>query len=169
MTTLATVLIVDDERDLRRIARRPLELDQLTVVEAEDGEAALTLIERDEPPLDLVVTDLVMPRLGGIEVVETLRRHRPELPLVVISGWSQSPAARRLLEEYQIPVLSKPFTPLQLTSVVRQALEATRRGAATVRNRAQAAQADSVAIRRQAGRLVAAAYKLKGELGASTP
>ena len=94
MTNVATVLVADDERDLRRIVRRPLESDQLRVMEAEEGEVALALIERDDPPLDLVITDLIMPRLGGMEVVETLRLFRPELPLIVISGWAQSPAGR---------------------------------------------------------------------------
>jgi two-component system, cell cycle sensor histidine kinase and response regulator CckA len=168
MTSLATVLVVDDERDLRRIARRTLELDQLTVLEAEDGEAALTLIERGEP-LDLVVTDLVMPRLGGMELVETLRQFRPELPLVVISGWSQSPATRSLLEEYRVPVLSKPFTPTELTRLVGQALEATRQSAALVRSRAQEVGAVSEGVRREAGELVAAAYRLKARIGATRP
>jgi two-component system, cell cycle sensor histidine kinase and response regulator CckA len=168
MTSLATVLVVDDERDLRRIARRTLELDQLTVLEAEDGEAALILIERGEP-LDLVVTDLVMPRLGGMELVETLRQFRPELPLVVISGWSQSPATRSLLEEYRIPVLAKPFTPTQLTSLVRQALEETRQAPVLLRSRAQEVRAASEDVRRKAGHLVAAAYRLKARLGAARP
>jgi DNA-binding NtrC family response regulator len=168
MTSLATVLVADDERDLRRIVRRTLECDQLRVVEAEDGEAALGLIERDEPPVDLVVTDLVMPRLGGMEIVETLRHYRPALPLIVISGWSQSPAVRRLLEEYDIPILSKPFTPSQLTTVVRRALEHSRRTAETLRHRAQQVRAESVEARRQMGELVAAAYRFKERLGAST-
>lgn len=168
MTSLATVLVVDDERDLRRIARRTLELEQLTVLEAEDGEVALTLIERGDP-LDLVVTDLVMPRLGGIELVETLRQFRPELPLVVISGWSQSPATRNLLEEYRIPVLAKPFTPTELTRLVQQALEKTRRSAALVRSRAQEMRAASESVRRKTGELVAAAYRLKSRIGAARP
>src|SRR5688500_11906646 len=168
MTSLATVLIVDDERDLRRIARRTLELEQLTVLEAEDGEVALTLIERSEP-LDLVVTDLVMPRLGGIELVETLRQFRPELPVVVISGWSQSPATRNLLEEYRIPVLSKPFTPAELTDLVRQMLRETRHSAALVRSRAQEVRAASEGVRRKAGELVAAAYRLKAQFGTTRP
>jgi DNA-binding NtrC family response regulator len=167
MTNVATVLVADDERDLRRIVRRTLESDQLRVMEAEDGEVALALIERDEPPLDLVITDLIMPRLGGMEVVETLRLFRPELPLIVISGWAQSPAGRRMLEEYEVPVLSKPFTPAQLTTQVRQALQETRRGAATLRRRAQEAGTESTDIRRQTGELVAAAYRFKERLGAT--
>src|SRR4051794_12166192 len=108
----ATVLLVDDEEDIRSICRRSLEVDDCTVVEASDGLAALGLVQDWTGPLDLLITDLSMPRLGGRELAELLSVFRPELPVLAMTG-DPGMADRRL------PTLLKPFS-------VDQLIEATR-------------------------------------------
>jgi two-component system, cell cycle sensor histidine kinase and response regulator CckA len=68
------------------MCRRALELDGATVIEASDGVFALSLVQEWTGPLDLVMTDLKMPRLGGIEVAELRSVFRPDLPVLAMTG-----------------------------------------------------------------------------------
>jgi CheY-like chemotaxis protein len=97
-----TVLLVEDDDSVRTLIRRGLETDGATVLEACDGEAALCLVQEWPGPLDLVITDLRMPRINGRELAEVLSVFRPELPVLAISG-DPGQADRRL------PTLTKPF------------------------------------------------------------
>ena len=101
----ATVLVVDDESMVRTLVRRMLEPGVCVVVEAEDGESALRLIERGQPAIDVVLTDLKMPGIDGFDVVTVLARHRPDLPVVCMSGFA-SVAKDRLT----VPFVPKPFS-----------------------------------------------------------
>jgi CheY-like chemotaxis protein len=107
-----TILLVDDEEDVRSMCRRALELDGATVIEASDGVFALSLVQEWTGPLDLVMTDLKMPRLGGIEVAELLSVFRPDLPVLAMTG-DPGMADRRL------PTLLKPFSLEVLTEAAR--------------------------------------------------
>ncbi len=77
---------------VRALVRRMLEPDVCGVVEAEDGESALRLIERGQPAIDVVLTDLVMPGIDGFDIITVLARHRPGLP---VSACRASPRRRR--------------------------------------------------------------------------
>jgi two-component system cell cycle sensor histidine kinase/response regulator CckA len=99
------VLVVDDESMVRTPVRRMLDPEVCTVVEAEDGESALRLIERGQPPIDVVLTDLVMPGIDGFDIITVLARHRPDLPVICMSGFA-SVAASRLT----VPFIPKPFS-----------------------------------------------------------
>jgi two-component system, cell cycle sensor histidine kinase and response regulator CckA len=101
----ATLLVVDDEGLVRALVRRMLEPDVCRVVEAEDGESALRLIERGQPAIDVVLTDLVMPGIDGFDIIAVLARHRPDLPVICMSGFA-SVAASRLT----VPFIPKPFS-----------------------------------------------------------
>jgi CheY-like chemotaxis protein len=107
-----TILLVDDEDDLRSMCRRALELDGATVLEATDGVIALSLVEEWKGPLDLVITDMKMPRLGGSELAELLSVFRPDLPVLAMTG-DPGMADRRL------PTLLKPFSLDELTEAVQ--------------------------------------------------
>jgi CheY-like chemotaxis protein len=107
-----TLLLVDDEEELRAMCRRALEDDGAMVIEASDGVEALTLVQESTAPLDLVITDLKMPRLGGLEVAELLSIFRPELPVLAMTG-DPGMADRRL------PTLLKPFSLEELTDAAR--------------------------------------------------
>jgi CheY-like chemotaxis protein len=108
----ATLLLVDDEEELRSMCRRALEDDGAMVIEASDGVDALTLVQEWTAPLDLIITDLKMPRLGGLEVAELLSIFRPELPVLAMTG-DPGMADRRL------PTLLKPFSIEELTEAAR--------------------------------------------------
>lgn len=122
---MTVTLVIDDEPTVRRVARRTLEPAVCAVAEATDGEEGLRIIEAGDPPVDLVLTDLVMPGLDGWDVIETLARYRPELPVVAMSGWIGGGDAR--LRSYGLEFLAKPFGPEQLKETVAAVLERARR------------------------------------------
>src|SRR5688572_2494492 len=163
----ATVLVVDDEPQVRQLVRRILEVDpSCSVVEADDGDTALGLIERDDPPLDLVLTDLIMPRVGGLAVLGSLRMHRPDLPVLVMSGVAPEARTLRVLEEYRTRVIPKPFNLDALNAAVREAMELR----STIRQRAREVRAESAQLRAavaqvrvRAGELLATARALQAE------
>lgn len=130
----ATILLVDDDQRFRRGCRRALVSDRCKVLEAADGEAALRIIQDRQGPLDLVITDLFMPRIGGYEVAEVLSIFRPELPVL---GMTDDPgrADRRL------PTLLKPFRVEELieaSRLMRQRAVEMRAHLAEKRERARA-------------------------------
>jgi CheY-like chemotaxis protein len=98
----ATILVVDDEEDVRSMCRRALESDGATVLEADDGVTALSLLQERAGNLDLIITDLTMPRLGGEALAEVVSIFFPDLPVLAISG-DPGVIDRRL------PTLLKPF------------------------------------------------------------
>ena len=119
-----TVLLVEDEATLRMLIRRMLEKFGYTVLEAGHGREALALCERHEGPIDVVVTDVVMPEMGGRELAEQLaaRRGARTPPVVYISGY---PGSEGLVA--QTSFLQKPFSFTSLVRTLRETLDATRR------------------------------------------
>ena len=99
------MLVVDDEIMVRTLVRRMLEPGRYSVVEAEDGETALRLIERGDPAIDVVLTDLVMPGIDGFDLIAVLARHRPDLPVVCMSGFTSATAS-----QLTVPFIPKPFS-----------------------------------------------------------
>ena len=83
---MKSIIVVDDDAAVRRIASRILSEEGFRVLEASDGDEAIRLAERFGPDIGLVVTDIVMPRLNGIELLERLSRIHPALPVVLMSG-----------------------------------------------------------------------------------
>ena len=108
--------MVDDEEKVRWIARRVLEADGWEVLEAADGQAALQLIGEREGRLDLVVTDLNMPRVSGRELAEVVSVFHPGLPVLGITGFLSAVSHDR-----RLPILPKPFSPGSLVQAVRMA------------------------------------------------
>ena len=117
----ATVLVVDDNLQVRELTRRTLEEQGFHVVEAPDGEAALRDIQERAEPFDLVLTDLSMPRIDGRRVSETVRQYRPSVAVLCMSA---DPDAVPYIESSDTPVrvLLKPFTADDLYHAVRDAL-----------------------------------------------
>jgi two-component system cell cycle sensor histidine kinase/response regulator CckA len=96
-----------------------------TVVEAADGAEALEVVCAASDAPDLVLTDVRMPRLGGIALAEQLRELHPDLPVLFMSGYADD-----LFESGEIPpgrLLPKPFAPATLTAIIRDVLDAVRR------------------------------------------
>ena len=117
----ATVLVVDDDPDVRVLVRRMLEEQGFLVEEAADGESALSGIQARVEPFDLVLTDLSMPRIDGRRVSETVRRYRPSVAVLCMSA---DPDAVPYIDSSDAPVrvLLKPFTPDDLYHAVRDAI-----------------------------------------------
>ena len=120
----ATVLIVDDEASVRRALGIYLSRNQFTVLEAEHGRAALALLEQRAWRVDLVITDVEMPGLNGIELAREVRRHDPSLPLLFMSGFvdGRRDGGDRAPELPPAAVLMKPFELGYLLDRVRAAL-----------------------------------------------
>jgi CheY-like chemotaxis protein len=109
-----TILVVDNEDAVRRVVRRVLEHDGHVVLEAEDAESALRLIEGHSGRLDLIITDLAMPGIGGRELAEVLSIFRPEIRVLAMTGFPE-----RLTPDRRLPLLGKPFTIDSLREAVR--------------------------------------------------
>jgi CheY-like chemotaxis protein len=118
-----TVLLVEDEESVRTLARRALEELGYTVIVASDGVEAAALAERQSRPIDLLVTDVVMPQMGGPQLADRLRLAQPNLNVLFVSGFMGNAAAD--LTARGTSVLTKPFTREQLGRAVRRVIEGT--------------------------------------------
>ncbi|MEO7987248.1 MAG: ATP-binding protein, partial [Gemmatimonadales bacterium] len=117
-----TILVVEDEPAVRQLAVRSLESAGFTVLEAADGKAALDVIHAGQRVPDLLLTDAVMPRLGGRELGETAAALEPDLPVLFISGYAGDDVVLRRLVPEGAAFLQKPFTPTQLVRSVTRLL-----------------------------------------------
>ncbi len=114
-----TVLLVEDEETVRHVLVRELRLGGYTVLEAGDAREAIPLGEHYTEPIDLLVTDVVMPGIKGPQLAEKLLRVRPQMQVLFISGYSEPIT---LGDNRQVNLLRKPFSPAELTEAVRNAL-----------------------------------------------
>ncbi len=115
------VLVVDDEDGVRHLLRRLLNKDGYHVHEAGDGAQALELVRAAPDLLDLVVSDIVMPRLNGVQLVQALATETPELPCLLISGYAPPELAGFGIAA-PCGVLTKPLIPTEFLSEVRRCL-----------------------------------------------
>ena len=122
---MKTLLIADDEPDLRLLLQTTLEDPAYRILEASDGESALHLVRQERP--DVVILDRMMPKLGGLEVARAVLadpaiRH---IPLILLTALEQPAAGDGEHAPRVFAYLVKPFSPLQLLETVRQALGQT--------------------------------------------
>ena len=112
------------------------------VVEAGDGVSGIQMVSRRAPPIDLVLVDLMLPNLDGLEVIEILSRSHPGLPLLCITGFGATATAllESTLTDYHVPVLLKPFDPQQLLQVVARVVQELAAQARVVRPAARSAR-----------------------------
>jgi CheY-like chemotaxis protein len=115
------VLVVDDESTVRRFARRVLVEHGYHVHEAGDGSEALEVVRALYDQLDVVVSDIVMPKLNGVELLRQLAMVRPELPVILMSGYAGPQLADRGIEA-PCSILSKPFSAETLVAEVRRCI-----------------------------------------------
>jgi two-component system, chemotaxis family, chemotaxis protein CheY len=118
------VLVIDDDAPLRRMVRRILTEASHEVAEAEDGEAGLALLRKEQPAL--VLTDLVMPKKEGIETIREIRRTSPETRVIAMSGSDFGPSATLYLHAAEKlgadAVLAKPFRADELLQTIARVL-----------------------------------------------
>ena len=116
-----SVLVVDDEAAVRRFAVRVLERENYVVIQAIDGMEALELIRQGGTSFLVVVTDIVMPRLNGVELMQALSVSHPDLPVILMSGYATS-ALAELGIAAPCAILSKPFQAERLLEEVRRCI-----------------------------------------------
>ncbi|MEO8334708.1 MAG: PAS domain S-box protein [bacterium] len=123
-TGTETILLVEDMDAVREIAERVLARSGYTVLEARNGKDALAVASAYGQPIHLLITDIVMPEMGGLQLVENLKLVRPDMVVLFMSGYAEDDATRRELERSRAGFVPKPFSPSQLLEQVRSALDA---------------------------------------------
>ena len=117
-----TVLIVEDEAIIRSNVRECLQQLGYHVLEAEDGDVALQICDGLPGKVDLVLTDLVMPGMGGHQLASELAQRHPEVRMLFMSGYTEDSAARREILLQGSAFLQKPFSVADLSNAVHQVL-----------------------------------------------
>lgn len=117
----ASVLVVDDEGAVRRFAARVLERDGFGVLEATDGLQALEMVRDHGQSIDAVVSDIVMPRMNGVELMGALAASHPDLPVILMSGYATA-ALSELGIASPCSILPKPFPAERLLAEVRRCI-----------------------------------------------
>jgi two-component system cell cycle sensor histidine kinase/response regulator CckA len=118
------ILLVEDEDAVRIVAARVLRNQGYTVIQARNGEEALGLVEEHGPSLDLILTDVVMPDMSGLELADRLRARWPELKLIYMSGYAEGDKLDSRFEVADGYFLQKPFSAEDLVLRVREVLDA---------------------------------------------
>lgn len=118
-----TILLVEDEAGVRQLGRRLLEARGYTVLEAARGDEALRLAETHAGGIDLLLTDVVMPGMGGGQLVAAMRTLRPEVKILLVSGYSGDALHRHGGVSAGMNLLAKPFTASSLALRVREVLD----------------------------------------------
>jgi PAS domain S-box-containing protein len=118
-----TVLLVEDEEGVRSLARQVLRQSGYEVLEASQGEEALALSHHHKGTIHLLLSDVVMPKLGGVELYERLRKQRPETRVLFMSGFTDTALLRYEVMSGEVECFLKPFTPQTLARKVREVLD----------------------------------------------
>jgi CheY-like chemotaxis protein len=122
-TGTETVLLVEDEEPVRSLARIALQSNGYTVLEAPGADEALYLCGRHPGPIHLLLTDVVMPRMGGRQVAEIVVAQRPGIKVLYLSGYTDDAIVRHGVLGPDMAFLQKPFTPSLLARKVRAVLD----------------------------------------------
>jgi two-component system, cell cycle sensor histidine kinase and response regulator CckA len=118
-----TILVAEDETAVRSIILMTLRSQGYTVLEAEQGNEALRVFDEHEGPVHLLVTDVVMPGMGGGELAERLTARRPELKVLYLSGYTDDRVTRHDVQGDRSDFMQKPFSPKKLAARVREILD----------------------------------------------
>ncbi|MCK4620340.1 MAG: response regulator, partial [Desulfobacterales bacterium] len=122
-----TVLIVEDDYGLRKFAQEVLLRHGYRVLDAENGEDALKVGKEHDGQIDLMITDVVMPKMGGKEAAERLQPLYPQMKVIYMSGYTDNAIVRHGVLEPGLNFFEKPFTPEGLARKVREALDAEKK------------------------------------------
>jgi CheY-like chemotaxis protein len=118
-----TLLLVEDERAVREISEMSLKALGYTVLAAADDEEAEAIVKSHPGRIDLLVTDVVLPRMNGRQLADGLRNRHPALKVLFVSGYTPDIVLRRGVLEGDVDFLEKPFTPALLASKIRAVLD----------------------------------------------
>lgn len=118
-----TVLLVEDDRSVRNLVREVLLNSGYEVLEAESGQSALEICGDRREPIHMLLTDLVMPQMSGIELTTKVRSMHPEAKPLVMTGYASDSPIRGSMSNFDATFIEKPFTPESLARKVREVLE----------------------------------------------
>ncbi len=118
-----TILLVEDDENVRALARNVLQGHGYTILEARNGQEALSVARHHPGPIHLLLTDVVIPGISGEHLAKQLTQARPDLKTLFMSGYTNSAIMHRGLLEPGIALLQKPFSPIDLAGQVRQVLD----------------------------------------------
>jgi two-component system cell cycle sensor histidine kinase/response regulator CckA len=124
----ATILLVEDERPVRSTVRRLLERHGYNVLEAANGQDALTLVTSRHTEIHLVLSDMVMPGMGGMELAARVRALSPMLPVLLMTGYTEEAITRSGERPWDEQIIEKPFALNTMLEKVRWALAASANG-----------------------------------------
>jgi PAS domain S-box-containing protein len=120
------VLLVEDDASVRNLAEANLRSFGYEVITAADGREALTRMDDRDTPVDILVTDVVMPHMSGPELAAAIQAQHPEIRVLFMSGYTDDAVVRQGLLTADVAFLQKPYTPLGLAEKVRNVLDAYR-------------------------------------------
>ncbi len=123
---VGTILLAEDEQEVREVAREFLESGGYTVLEARDGADALKISEKHAGAIDLLVTDMVMPGMTGLELAARIQEKRKGLNIIFMSGYSEYAAVEAVHSDTNLKLLSKPFSRAVILRAVRDRLQPSR-------------------------------------------
>jgi two-component system, cell cycle sensor histidine kinase and response regulator CckA len=123
LTGIGSVMLVEDEDPVRIFSARALRNKGYTVIEAKSGDAALEAIRSTGPKIDLLITDVVMPKMDGPTLIRLVREIHPDLKVIFISGYTEDSFRQRLDTDSEIHFLPKPFSLKQLATKVKDVLD----------------------------------------------
>lgn len=128
-----TVLVVDDNQSVREVICETLRPLGYRILEAKSGEDALTLAKNVEDPIQLLLTDVIMPKMNGLELAEKLQGTRPEMKQIFMSGYSGDVLLDRGNLKPGLHLLNKPLSPNRLATMIRDVLREKKGGSGAVR------------------------------------
>ena len=125
LTGNGRVLVVDDEPLVRQVVRMTLEKARYDVLEAENGEQAIEAMNSNENPLvlDVVICDIRMPRINGVEAIEYFQRQYQHVPLIVLTGYPDTSMAVSFMRQGVVDYLVKPVNAERLRTAVMEAMD----------------------------------------------
>jgi two-component system cell cycle sensor histidine kinase/response regulator CckA len=122
---LRTILVVDDEQDILNIVEAALHREGYSVVQARDGDMALEVFQKVSVPIDLLLTDVVMPGISGPMLVDRMLALQPSLPVLFMSGYDDRQIVQRYVLKEGFALLPKPFSLETLCQKVNDLLPAS--------------------------------------------
>ena len=117
-----TILVADDEPSIRKLVRDTLEPLGYTIIEAANGEEALELYNRSAKKIDLLLTDVVMPKMTGKKLADSLSKQHPDLKILYMSGYTDNVIVHQGVLDDNIEFINKPLVPSLLTKKIREVL-----------------------------------------------
>ena len=116
-------LLVEDDVAVLKLVRKLLERKGYTVFTANNGKAAVDCFERHADEIDLVIFDVIMPEIGGVEACIAIRKENPGIPVLFATGYADNALDTNFIMSESQPLLRKPYEPAELYRAVRRALD----------------------------------------------